>query len=419
MLLHTRMRTNLFLLIMMIWFLSLQAFAKSEAVRNGGSGDTSGSATASDADQNIAKARACIKESSAKTEWPVKLMQLREKWLTIELACAPATVKSKAGYAYINSVADENNNISGGKKVYLQPMDYSASNGQYARFINTTHKNLIDESYRDLNERKVQDAGTEFAAKYRSEINASNCEKFLPEYYRAMSYNSDEYRWHIAYELKKEGKCANGPTEPPIILEERSQKVADAVKPYLGNRGALERSGLWNIPKTKTSNTVAKTTAPAAATTSIPGLPLQAGGTCETPNYEQVSANFYNTEAFVFQYTRNCDKQPDLAASINAGRTNFQKIYTQLHANLQSAYETYMRGQGRAPVSLDERRTFAYNKYATQLYEGDGEAGRAGFCQSNKAAYDQITNLSSTEFSKRLKSDACNAPQKVAATPSV
>jgi len=411
------MRTHLFLLIMMIWFLSMQAFAKDDTARNGSAGVTSVTVTASDADQNIAKARACIKESSAKTEWPVKLMQLREKWLTVELACAPATVKSKAGYAYVNSVADENNNISGGKKVYLQPMDYSASNGQYARFINTTHKNLIDESYRDLNERKVQESGTQFAEKYRKEINSSNCEQFLPEYYRAMSYSSEEYRWHIAYELKKEGKCTNGPTEPPIILEERSQKVADAVKPYLGNKGALERSGLWNIPKTASTSKTAATAA--AVPTSIPGLPLQAGGSCESPNYEQVSTNFYNTEAFVFQYTRNCDKEPALANSINAGRANFQKIYTQLHANLQSAYEIYMKGQGRVPVSLDERRTFAYNKYATQLYEGDNTVGRAGFCQSNKAAYDQITNLSSGELSNRLKAGACNAPQKVAAQPSV
>lgn len=408
------MKTYTFLLLMMIWFLSLQAMADgmpSETVRSGSGGSRTanqaqqgggGSNVASSKDEQVALAKACIKEAEGadKTAWPRAFMDLRQKWVSTELACAPKQVSSIGGKACV----EEDGHASTPKctkTIDVPSQIYSASNGVYARFLQT-HHNLIMKAQSLATPSQAGEADA--ATKYRQQINSSNCEKLLPEYYRAMAYTGDEVEWHIGYALKKDGKCSKGPSEPPVILEERSQKIAAAVEPFLKNKGALEREGTWFLSGKKSTPTKSPV---AIATVARNDLPLQAAdGTCAKPNYEEVATKFLNTRAWVYNYAQSCWGQP----GVSTGTNRYFEIHRQLNGNLERAYATYMQSQKQAvkPIFTTES-AIHFNTLANKP--------DSTMCQSNRAAFDQITNLSPGEYKNRLESSSCNATHQVAAVP--
>ena len=381
------------------WFLSLQAFADSEQV-NGGKGNaeggsgyssssgSSGGAYASDAQQEIAKAKACISEAekSNKVAWPDKFMELRQKWVSTELACAPAKKMSKPGYACIGGTPDAAGNVPCVQKINAPSTAYYAGNGQYETFLKT-HDNLVVKA-QSLLTRDVDPDGAAHAARFRSEINGSNCQSKLPEYYRAMTYNSDELQWHIAYELKKEGKCSTGPSKPPIILEERTEKIRVATSKFSGNRG-LADARLTAGRSTASSAVVTRNDLPLAAASGV---------RCEKPNYEEVATKFQNTRAWMYGYASRCQN----VSGVREGWANYANIYKQLNQSLQSSYTSYMRSQGKQATAFSSAsETDAFNLHA------NSSVTSADDCSKNRGTFNQISSLTAPDYLERLKSSSC------------
>ncbi len=390
------MKTNIFLLIVLGWFLSLQAFANSEQV-NGGKGNAEGGsgyssstgssgAYASDAQQEVAKAKACIAEveSKSKATWPDKFMELRQKWITTELACAPAMKMSKPGYACIGGTPDASGNVPCVQKINTPSTPYYGSNGQYEAFLKT-HHNLVVKA-QSLLTRDVDSEGANHAARFRSEINSTNCSSKLPEYERAMTYTGDELQWHIAYELKKEGKCSTGPSKPPIILEERTERVRAATAKFSRNRGLAALTGPRVAPAT-------------AAVVSRNDLPLAAAGVrCEKPNYEDVATKFQNTRAWMYGYANRCQN----IAGVREGWANYANIYKQLDRSLQSSYNSYMQAQGKpARAFTPESETAAFNIHSNTSVTSVDD------CAQNRGTFNQISSLTAQDYLERLKSSSC------------
>lgn len=383
---------------MICWFLSLQAFASgNDQVTNGGKGNAEGGSgynsssggdgtTASDKDQEVAKAKACISEveKSNKTAWPDKFMELRQKWISIELACAPGKKMSKPGYACIGGTPDASGNVPCVQKIDAPSTPYYGSNGQYEAFLKT-HHNLVTKA-QSLLTKDVDPDGAAHASRFRSEITGSSCQSKLPEYHRAMTYTTDEVQWHIAYELKKEGKCSIGPSKPPIILEERTEKIRIATAKFSGNRGLADARV---IPGRST----------ASVTIARNDLPLSAASVrCEKPNYEEVATKFQNTRAWMYGYAGRCQNQPGVAQAW----ANYASIYQQLDKSLQSSYNTYMRSQGKTPTAFSSSsETEGFNLHANTSIKSTDD------CGPNRGTFDQIASLSAQDYMNRLKSSSC------------
>lgn len=382
----------------MFWFLSLQAMANDGQVNNGkgnaggGTGYTGNAGIASSKDQEVSKAIKCIDESQAKdkTAWPRKFMELRQKWISTELACAPAQKMSKPGYACIGGTPDASGNVPCEKKVDVPATPYYGSNGQYEAFLRT-HHDLIQKAQSLATQSEAAEA--ESAGKYRSEITRANCSSKLPEYYRAMTYTTDEVKWHIAYELKKEGKCSDGPSSPPIILEERSEKIRVATAGFTKNAGFV---------KTASSSAPGSVT-PASAAGSAPTL-LASSASCSNPDYEQVANKYLNTKAWMYGFARRCET----SAGVAQAYSNFVAIENQLNASLESTYKSYMASQNRSSTNVFDNRTDIWNKHANQ---GLSQVNCAG---PERATFNQIASLSAQDYLGRLKSGACNADSRQA-----